>query len=124
MSIVASSKGRLGMGRRTRIDDSISETVTHRFTFTVLSALRGSDQVTRSMIEEDVSLQVMSKDEYVVKICSSQERSKIISRLKIKISSQRSRSKITSMQKELQKNSQGYKVPRSMTSQEVKPYVQ
>ncbi|GKA32481.1 hypothetical protein Tco_0718848 [Tanacetum coccineum] len=45
------------------------------------------NQVTRSMLRKIVSLQVMSKDEYVGKKCSSQEVSKIISRLKIKISS-------------------------------------
>ncbi|GJW84706.1 retrovirus-related pol polyprotein from transposon TNT 1-94 [Tanacetum coccineum] len=39
------------------------------------------------MLRKIVSLQVMSKDEYVGKKCSSQEVSKIISRLKIKISS-------------------------------------
>ncbi|GJT93970.1 retrovirus-related pol polyprotein from transposon TNT 1-94 [Tanacetum coccineum] len=38
------------------------------------------------MFTKIVSLQVMSKDEYVSKKCSSQEVSKIISRLKIKIS--------------------------------------
>ncbi|GJY11074.1 hypothetical protein Tco_0379259 [Tanacetum coccineum] len=45
------------------------------------------DRVTRSMMGNIVSLQVMLKDEYVGKKCSSQEVSKIISRLKIKISS-------------------------------------
>ncbi|GKE50524.1 hypothetical protein Tco_1481782 [Tanacetum coccineum] len=75
-------------------------------------------------VEEDCQPSSVSKDEYVGKKCSSQEVSKIISRLKIKISSlklkessQRSRSKITSMQKELQKNSQAFKAPRFKTSQ-------
>ncbi|GJT35698.1 hypothetical protein Tco_0926117 [Tanacetum coccineum] len=40
-----------------------------------------------SMMRKIASLQVMSKDEYVGKKYSSQEVSKIISRLKIKISS-------------------------------------
>ncbi|GJU49713.1 hypothetical protein Tco_1219268 [Tanacetum coccineum] len=39
------------------------------------------------MLRKIVSLQVMSKDEYVGKKCSSQEVSKIISRLNIRISS-------------------------------------
>ncbi|GKD63892.1 hypothetical protein Tco_1306000 [Tanacetum coccineum] len=89
------------------------------------------NQVTRSMLRKISSLQVMSKDEYDGKKCSSQEVSKIISRIKIKISSlqikissQRSRSKITSMQKELQKNFQEHKASRFKTSQEVKPQVQ
>ncbi|GJT33624.1 hypothetical protein Tco_0924043 [Tanacetum coccineum] len=43
------------------------------------------NQVTRSMLRKIVSLQVMSKDEYFGKKCSSQEVSNIISRLKIKI---------------------------------------
>ncbi|GJV31423.1 retrovirus-related pol polyprotein from transposon TNT 1-94 [Tanacetum coccineum] len=42
-------------------------------------------------------------------------------KIKTKISSQRSRSKITSIQKELQKNSQDHKASRFKTSQEVKP---
>ncbi|GJV02093.1 hypothetical protein Tco_1335662 [Tanacetum coccineum] len=44
-----------------------------------------------------------------------------ISRLSLKISSQISRSKMTSMQKELQKNSQEHKALRFKTSQAVKP---
>ncbi|GJV24044.1 hypothetical protein Tco_1376739 [Tanacetum coccineum] len=80
---------------------------------------------------KDTLLQALIKRNFLKeRQCSSQERSKIISRLKImisslkiKISSQRSRSKITSMQKDLQKNSQVYKAPSLKTSQEVKPYI-
>nr|GEV79536.1 hypothetical protein [Tanacetum cinerariifolium] len=79
MSIVAASKGNLGMGRL--------NTYTHRFTLTVLSALRRLDQVTRSVMREIVTFKRCQRMSMVVKKCSSQERSKIISRLKIKISS-------------------------------------